>query len=178
MALNILPLNKQLVKRYWNFKEYEVESIKCLRKGSRIGIRSSVQKSIVKFTDYLRGYYQTVNSEVESLNGMLNKSTTEVRGYPAELMVAAQDGEGSTRRIEELERRKNLAENVAQQIYDKGMIMREEYQDQVQNLLVMGREILARILNHFKTPGVRNTLFTMEHIVEMQYFGDSQFDQF
>ena len=38
---------------------------------------------------------------------------------------------------------------------------------------VMGREILAIILNHFKTPGVRNTLFTMEHIVKMQYFGDA-----
>ena len=36
-------------------------------------------------------------------------------------------------RIEELERRKNLAENAAQRIYDKGMIMREEYQDQVQS---------------------------------------------
>ena len=44
---------------------------------------------------------------------------------------------------------------------------------------VMGREILAMILNHFKTPGVvRNTLFTMKHIVKMQYFGDAQLDQF
>ena len=42
--------------------------------------------------------------------------------------------EGSSRRIEELERRKNLAKDVAQRIYDKGMIMREGYQDQVQNL--------------------------------------------
>ena len=32
-------------------------------------------------------------------------------------------------RIEELERRTNLAENIAQRINDKGMIMREEYQD-------------------------------------------------
>ena len=50
----------------------------------------------VKFTDYLRGYHQTVNSEVETRNGMLNKSTTKVREYQAELMVAAQDDEGST----------------------------------------------------------------------------------
>jgi ribosomal protein S20 len=41
-------------------------------------------------------------------------------------MVAAQDDEGSTMRIEELERRKNLAESVAQRIFDKGMIKREE----------------------------------------------------
>ena len=88
----------------------------------------------VKFTNYLRDYYQTVNSEVETRNGMLNKPTTEVREYQAELMVAARDDKGSIRRMEELERRKNLAENVAQRIYDKGMIMREEYQDQVQNL--------------------------------------------
>ena len=88
----------------------------------------------MKFTDYLRDYYQTVNSEVETPNGRLNKSTTEVREYQAKLMVAAQDDEGSTHRVEELERRKNLAENVAQRIYDKGMIMREECQDQVQSL--------------------------------------------
>ena len=37
-------------------------------------------------------------------------------------------------RIEELERPTNLAENVAQRINDKGMIMREEYQDKVQHL--------------------------------------------
>ena len=43
---------------------------------------------------------------------------------------------------------------------------------------VMGREILAMILTHFKTPGLRNTLFTMEHLYKMQYFGDSQLDQF
>lgn len=57
-----------------------------------------------------------------------------MREYQVELMVAAQDDEGSTMRIEELERRKNLAESVAQRIFDKGMIMREEYPDQVQNL--------------------------------------------
>ena len=102
---------------------------------SEVASRNQVIGDIeVKFTDYLRDYYQTVNSEVETLNGMLNKSTTEVREYQAKLMVAAQDDEGSTRRIEELERIQNLAENVAQRMYDKGMIMREEYQDQVQNL--------------------------------------------
>ena len=42
----------------------------------------------------------------------------------------------------------------------------------------MGRETLAMILNHFKTPGVRNTLFAMEHIVKMQYFGGAQLNQF
>ena len=57
-----------------------------------------------------------------------------MREYQVELMVAAQDDEGSTMRIEELERRKNLAESVAQRIFDKGIIMREEYQDQVQSL--------------------------------------------
>eukprot|EP00435_Cladocopium_sp_Y103_P036142 s941_g9.t1 len=32
---------------------------------------------------------------------------------------------------------------------------------------VMGREILAMVLNHFRTPGVTETMFTMEHIVKM-----------
>ena len=45
-----------------------------------------------------------MNSEVETLNEMLARSTTEVREYQAELMVAARDDIGSTMRIEELER--------------------------------------------------------------------------
>eukprot|EP00435_Cladocopium_sp_Y103_P013926 s811_g3.t1 len=43
---------------------------------------------------------------------------------------------------------------------------------------VMGREILAMILNHFRTPGQRETTFTMEHIVRAQYLGDSNIDVF
>eukprot|EP00435_Cladocopium_sp_Y103_P024984 s2746_g6.t1 len=43
---------------------------------------------------------------------------------------------------------------------------------------VMGREILAMVLNHFRTPGVSETMFTMEHIVKMTYFGDAHLDQF
>ena len=88
----------------------------------------------VKFTDYLRGYNNHVNSEISVLNEKPSQPATEVRVYQVELMVAAQDDEGSTMCIEEFERRKDLAESVAQRIFDKGMIMREEYQDQVQNL--------------------------------------------
>ena len=36
--------------------------------------------------------------------------------------------------------------------------------------------LLFMILNHFRTPGVRNTLFTMEHAVKMQYVGDNLLD--
>ena len=88
----------------------------------------------MKSTEYLRGYNDNVNSEISVLKEMLSQSATEVREYQVELMVAAQDDEGSTMRIEELERRKNLAESVTQRILDKGMIMREEYQDQLQSL--------------------------------------------
>ena len=68
------------------------------------------------------------------MSEMLSRSTTEVHEYQAELMVAAQDDEGSTRRIEEPDRRANLAESVAKRIHDKGMIMSEEHQDQVHHL--------------------------------------------
>ena len=34
---------------------------------------------------------------------------------------------------------------------------------------VMGREILAMILEHFRTPGQRETAFTMEHIIQSRY---------
>ena len=43
---------------------------------------------------------------------------------------------------------------------------------------VMGREILAMILEHFRTPGQREAAFTMEHIVSMKYLGDSNLEVF
>ena len=104
----------------------------------------------LKFTDYLKEYYQSVRTEVETLSEMLSRSTTEVHEYQAELMVAAQDDEGSTRRIEEPDRRANLAESVAKRIHDKGMIMREEYQDQVHHLqgLLLQTEDRVRQMEH------------------------------
>ena len=43
---------------------------------------------------------------------------------------------------------------------------------------VMGREILAMILEHFRTPGQRETAFTMEHIVQARYLGDANLEMF
>ena len=43
---------------------------------------------------------------------------------------------------------------------------------------VMGREILAMIMNHFRTPGQRETAFTMEHIIRSQYLGDANIEVF
>eukprot|EP00435_Cladocopium_sp_Y103_P004362 s4054_g1.t1 len=104
------------------------ENVKVLQ--NEVSARNQVIRDIeTKFTEYLRGYYQSVNSEFQMLNDRLAGSTTEVREYQAELMVAAQDDEGSTMRIQDLEQKRNLAEDVAKRIYEKGMIMREEYQD-------------------------------------------------
>eukprot|EP00435_Cladocopium_sp_Y103_P016833 s4812_g4.t1 len=106
------------------------ENVKVLQ--NEVSARNQVIRDIeTKFTEYLRGYYQSVNSEFQMLNDRLAGSTVEVREYQAELMVAAQDDEGSTMRIQDLEQKRNLAEDVAKRIYEKGMIMREEYQDQV-----------------------------------------------
>eukprot|EP00435_Cladocopium_sp_Y103_P026723 s1517_g6.t1 len=108
-------------------------NIKVLQ--NEVSTRDQVIRDIeIKFTEYLQGYYQNVNSEFQTLNDRLAGSTTEVREYQAELMVAAQDDEGSTMRIQDLEKKKNLAEDVAKRIYEKGMVMREEYQDQVSQL--------------------------------------------
>ena len=54
----------------------------------------------VKFTEYLRGYNDNVNSEISVLNEMLSQSAAEVREYQVELMVAAQDDQGSTMRMQ------------------------------------------------------------------------------
>ena len=43
---------------------------------------------------------------------------------------------------------------------------------------VMGREILAMLLEHFRTPGQRETAFTMEHIIQSRYLGDANIETF
>eukprot|EP00435_Cladocopium_sp_Y103_P063515 s220_g25.t1 len=121
--------------------EMLAENIKILQ--NEVSTRNQVIRDIeTKFTEYLRGYYQNVNSEFQMLNDRLAGSTIEVREYQAELMVAAQDDEGSTMRIQDLEQKRNLAEDVAKRIYEKGMIMREEYQDQaIADLRVRSQEV-------------------------------------
>ena len=42
----------------------------------------------------------------------------------------------------------------------------------------MGREILAMILEHFRTPGQRETACTMEHIIQSRYLGDANIETF
>ena len=88
----------------------------------------------VKFTDYLRNYNENVTSEIHVLNQRLFESTNELAEYQIELMVAAREDEGSEMRIQELERRGNMMESSAARIYQKGMEMREEYENQVQHL--------------------------------------------
>ena len=52
-----------------------------------------------------------------------------------ELMIAVlQEDEGSERRIQELEQRGILMESGAARIYQKGMEMKNEYENQVQDL--------------------------------------------
>eukprot|EP00435_Cladocopium_sp_Y103_P018470 s4794_g4.t1 len=114
--------NEEYREEYLEFKEKYgladlnnemlAENIKVLQ--NEVSVRNQVIHDIeTKFTEYLRGYYQSVNSEFQMLNDRLAGSTVEVREYQAELMVAAQDDEGSTMRIQDLEQKRNLAEDVA-----------------------------------------------------------------
>ena len=43
---------------------------------------------------------------------------------------------------------------------------------------VMGREVLAMILEHVRTPGQCETAFTMEHIIQSRYLGDANIETF
>ena len=75
-----------------------------------------------------------MTSEISTLNRRLSESTNELAEYQVDLMVAAREDEGSEMRITELERRGNMMESSAARIYQKGMEMREEYENQVQHL--------------------------------------------
>ena len=88
----------------------------------------------IKFTDYLREHNQNVFEEVSALNHRLTCSTNEIAEYHAELMVASQEDEGATMRIQELERRGALMEHGAQRIFERGEEIRGEYKDEVHHL--------------------------------------------
>ena len=75
-----------------------------------------------------------MTSEIHVLNQRLSESTNELAEYQVELLVAAREDEGSEMRIQELERRGNMMESSAARIYQKGMEMREEYENQVHHL--------------------------------------------
>ena len=75
-----------------------------------------------------------MHNEFNTLNQRLTYSTNEVAEYQAELMVASQEDEGATMRIEELERRGAIMENGAMRIHRRGMEIQEEYKDEVSHL--------------------------------------------
>ena len=75
----------------------------------------------IRFTEYLREHNQNVLDEVNALNNRLSCSANEVAEYQAELMVASQEDEGATIRIQDLERRGALMEHGARRIHQRGM---------------------------------------------------------
>ena len=88
----------------------------------------------IRFTEYLREHNQNVLDEVNALNNRLLCSANEVAEYQAELMVASQEDEGATMRIQNLERRGALMEHGARRIHQRGMEIQEEYKDEVHHL--------------------------------------------
>ena len=88
----------------------------------------------IKFTNHLQTQNQNVYDEFNTLNQRLMYSTNEVAEYQAELMIASQEDEGATLRIEELERPGALMENGARRIHQRGMEIQEEYKDEVHHL--------------------------------------------
>ena len=89
----------------------------------------------IRFTEYLQEHNQNVFDEVSALNRRLSRSANEVAEYQAELMVASQEDEGATMRIQDLERRG--APNGTWCTTDpstRGMEIQEEYKDEVHHL--------------------------------------------
>ena len=85
----------------------------------------------IRFTEYLQEHNQNVFDEVNALNHRLSCSANEVAEYQAELMVASQEDEGATIRIQDLERRGALMEHGARRIHQRGMEIQEEYKDDI-----------------------------------------------
>ena len=97
-------------------------------------LRHGINSSRILKSDYLKTQNQNVYDEFNTLNQRLMYSTNEVAEYQAELMIASQEDEGATFRIEELERRGALMEDGARRIHQRGMEIQEEYKDEVYHL--------------------------------------------
>lgn len=83
-------------------------------------------------TEYSEHAHQ-VGHQVHELHEARASSCRQVNEYQAMLSVAAQEDLGATYRIEELERRCNLAESGANHTYEKGMEMKREYVNEKNN---------------------------------------------
>ena len=93
---------------------------------------------------------RNVLDEVNALNNRLLCSANEVAEYQAELMVASQEDEGATMRIQDLERRGALMEHGARRIHQRGMEIQEEYKDEVHHLQGLLGNTEARLHNFIR----------------------------
>ena len=118
----------------------------------------------IRFTEYLQEQNQNVFDEVNALNHRLSCSTNEVAEYQAELMVASQEDEGATIRIQDLERRGALMEHGARRIHQRGMEIQEEYKDEVHHLQGLLGNTEARLQQlhqtNVLTTDIANRLYT------------------
>ena len=117
----------------------------------------------LKSSSRIREHNQNVYEEVSALNHRLTCSTNEIAEYHAELMVASQEDEGATIRIQELERRGALMEHGARRIFERGEEIRGEYKDEVHHLqgLLGNTEVRLQELQQTNTltSGVANRLY-------------------
>ena len=114
--------------------------------------------------NYLQEHNQNVFGEVNALNHRLSCSANEVAEYQAELMVASQEDEGATIRIQDLERRGALMEHGARRIHQRGMEIQEEYKDEVHHLQGLLDNTEARLQQlhqtNVLTTDIANRLYT------------------
>eukprot|EP00435_Cladocopium_sp_Y103_P013366 s3485_g3.t1 len=73
----------------------------------------------------------------------------------------------------------NLVENAGEIAYDVKVQIRQRSQELgKKGNFIMGREIFAMILGHFRTTSRDEVLFNASHIYKLQYRGDKEMDKF
>eukprot|EP00435_Cladocopium_sp_Y103_P021266 s5034_g5.t1 len=73
----------------------------------------------------------------------------------------------------------NLVENAGEVAYDVKVQIRQRSQELgKKGNFIMGREIFAMILDHFRTTSRDEVLFNASHIYKLQYRGDKEMDKF
>ena len=122
----------------------ESESLRTEMQSTIDGLKSYVdEKERVmlemesQISQYVESYQGQMNQEMNMIGKRLQQSTHEVLEYQEEeLMIAAQNDEGCTIRIEDLERKRDLMESSAAHIFRRG-------QEHFDSLGVAGARLVA-----------------------------------
>ena len=138
----IMELRRELEKAHSMNSSYEAQYAEAQRIVNKVmkenrDLKEETTSMEHRYHDELRNYQETIQQGVQGMYSELNEAYVELQEKNAELAVAAQEDEGSTMRIHELEHKYGLSQQQIQHIIQRGNEMKEQFTNEVDELRAM-----------------------------------------